>query len=100
MSRFIATSAIRGGHEVVEQAEKLYQEALATLGPDKPVAFPNTTYFLPVIYTFTGHKVQKIADLELLDKFTAKSTLTEKDVERLGRKVGEALAKRLQQTNA
>ncbi len=64
MSRFIATSAIRGGHGVVEQAEKLYQEALATLGPDKPVAFPNTTYFLPVIYTFTGHKVQKISDLE------------------------------------
>ncbi len=64
MSRFIATSAIRGGHGVVEQAEKLYQEALATLGPDAPVAFPNTTYFLPVIYTFTGHKVQRIADLE------------------------------------
>ncbi|MBI4331232.1 MAG: CO dehydrogenase/CO-methylating acetyl-CoA synthase complex subunit beta [Chloroflexi bacterium] len=64
MSRFIATSAIRGAHGVVEQAEKLYKEALTTLGPDKPVAFPNTTYFLPVIYTFTGHKVQKIADLE------------------------------------
>ena len=40
---------------------------------------------------------QKIADMEFLDKFTAKSTLTEKDAERLGRKVGEALAKRLQQ---
>ena len=41
---------------------------------------------------------QKIADMELLDKFTAKSRLTEKDAERLGRKVGEALTKRLQQS--
>ncbi len=64
MSRYIATSAIGGAHGVVAQAEKLYKEALATLGPDKPVAFPNTTYFLPVIYTFTGHKVQKISDLQ------------------------------------
>lgn len=41
---------------------------------------------------------QKISDLELLNRFSERSTLTEKDAERLGRKVGEALAKRLQQT--
>ncbi|MDP2718832.1 MAG: acetyl-CoA decarbonylase/synthase complex subunit alpha/beta [Dehalococcoidia bacterium] len=63
MSRYITSSAIRGAHGVVEQAEKLYKETLKALGPDKEVAFPNTTYYLPVIYTLTGHKVQKIADL-------------------------------------
>ena len=40
---------------------------------------------------------QKIADMELLDKFTDKSRLTEKEAERLGRQVGEALTKRLHQ---
>lgn len=38
---------------------------------------------------------RKISDLELLNKFTEESTFTEKDAERLGRKVSEALAKRL-----
>lgn len=41
---------------------------------------------------------QKISDLEILNRFTEKSTFTEKDAERLGKKVGEALTKRLQQT--
>lgn len=40
---------------------------------------------------------QKLEDLALLEKFTAKSRLTEKDAERLGREVGEALTKRLRQ---
>ena len=38
---------------------------------------------------------QKIRDLEFLRKFKSKSTLTEEDAQRLGRKVGEALTKRL-----
>lgn len=63
MSRFIATSAIRGARGVVEEADKLLKDALEKLGPDAPVAFPNTTYFLPVIYGLTGYKVQKLQDL-------------------------------------
>ncbi len=38
---------------------------------------------------------QKLEDLELLEKFTARSKLTEKDAERFGKEVGEALTKRL-----
>ncbi|MBI2917043.1 MAG: CO dehydrogenase/CO-methylating acetyl-CoA synthase complex subunit beta [Chloroflexi bacterium] len=63
MSRFIATSAIRGANQIVAQAEGMYQKALKELGPETPIAFTNTAYFLPVIYGFTGHKVQKLADL-------------------------------------
>lgn len=37
---------------------------------------------------------QKIADLELLRRFKAESTLTEKDALELGRKVSKKLAKR------
>jgi len=63
MSRFIATSAIRGAHGIVKEAEVLLKDALEKLGPDIPVAFPATAYYLPVIYGFTGHKVEKIGDL-------------------------------------
>src|SRR3990172_6980722 len=65
MSRFIATAAIKGAHSVVQEAGKLYQETLAKLGPEAPVAFPNTAYYLPVIYGYTGHKVSKMADLKV-----------------------------------
>lgn len=64
MSKFIASSAIRGAHGIVEEAEKLFKEALKLPGPDAKVALPNTAYFMPVIYGLTGHKVEKIADLE------------------------------------
>lgn len=63
MSRFIATSAIRGAHGIVAEAEKLLKEAMGKLGPETPVAFPNTAYYLPVIYGLTGHKVEKLKDL-------------------------------------
>jgi len=63
MSRFIATSAIRGAHGIIKEAEALLKDALEKLGPDIPVAFPATAYYLPVIYGFTGHKVEKIGDL-------------------------------------
>ena len=63
MSRFIATSAIKGAHTPVGEADKLLKDALDKLGPDTPVAFPNTAYYLPVIYGLTGHKVEKLSDL-------------------------------------
>ena len=63
MSRFIATSAIRGAHAAVDEADRVLKDALETIGPDTPVAFPHTAYYLPVIYGLTGHKVEKIGDL-------------------------------------
>ncbi|MDO8490694.1 MAG: acetyl-CoA decarbonylase/synthase complex subunit alpha/beta [Dehalococcoidia bacterium] len=64
MSKFIATSAIRGAQAIVKEADRLYTETLAKLGPETKVAFPNTAYYLPVIYGFTAHKVQTLADLK------------------------------------
>jgi acetyl-CoA synthase len=64
MSRYIATSAIRGANAIVGEAEALYGEALERIGPDAPVQFTNTAYFLPVTYAFMGHKVEKMGDLE------------------------------------
>jgi len=63
MSRYIATAAIRGAHRIVAETEALLQKALKEKGPDTPVAFPNTAYFLPTILGLTGHKVENIGDL-------------------------------------
>ena len=46
------------------EAEAMLQKALAEKGPDTPVAFPNTAYFLPVIYGMLAHEVSTLADLE------------------------------------
>jgi hypothetical protein len=37
---------------------------------------------------------QKLKDMELFDKFTEKSTLTEKDAKKLGRELNKKMAKR------
>jgi acetyl-CoA synthase len=63
MSRYIATAAIRGANRIVKEADDLLQKALKELGPDAPIQFPNTAYYLPVILGFTGLEVSKIGDL-------------------------------------
>ncbi len=64
MSKIIATAAIEGAHAIVAKAEAKLKEAIDAKGPNEPVAFPNTGYFLPVIYGFTGRKVTKLSELE------------------------------------
>jgi acetyl-CoA synthase len=63
MSRYIATRAIRGANALVTEAELMLSKALAEKGPETPVAFPNTAYYLPVIYGMTGQEVTKLGDL-------------------------------------
>jgi hypothetical protein len=63
MSRYIAKAAIRGANYIVNEAEQMLDAALKEFGPEKPVAFINTAYFLPVILGFTGMKVSKLGEL-------------------------------------
>ena len=56
MSKLICGSAIDGAMDFVLQAERMLAEAINAKGDDFPVAFPDTTYFLPVMYSFTGKK--------------------------------------------
>jgi acetyl-CoA synthase len=63
MSRYVATSAIRGANAIVGEAEALVADAIERLGPDTPVQFTNTAYFLPVVYAFLGRKVERLGDL-------------------------------------
>jgi acetyl-CoA synthase len=64
MSRYIATRAIRGANLIVQEAETLLGKALNEFGPEKPVGFPNTAYYLPVILGMTGREVTRLGELE------------------------------------
>jgi acetyl-CoA synthase len=64
MSKIIASAAIRGAHKIVEKADKKWQEAMEKWGAKEPVGFPNTAYYLPIIYGILGTKVEKLGDME------------------------------------
>jgi acetyl-CoA synthase len=69
VSKIIASAAIRGAHKIVERAEKKYQEALEKWGPEQEVGFPDTAYYLPVIYAILGIPVKKMSDMKpVLDR--------------------------------
>ncbi len=64
MSKLIAFAAIQGGYKVVAQAEGQLNKALQTYDASTKVGFPNTAYYLPVIYSITGLKVETLEDLK------------------------------------
>jgi len=64
MSKIIASAAIRGAHKIVDRAEKKWKEAMDKHGANEPVGFPNTAYYLPIIYGISGMKVEKLGDIE------------------------------------
>ncbi|MHB1153270.1 MAG: acetyl-CoA decarbonylase/synthase complex subunit alpha/beta [Eubacteriales bacterium] len=64
MSKLICSSAIDGAISWVLKAENMVADAISQKGEDCPVSFPNTNYYLPVIYSFTGKKMQNLADLK------------------------------------
>jgi acetyl-CoA synthase len=63
MSKLIASSAIRGAHAIVREAEEMVARAIAAKGGDCPAAFPQTAYSLPVIYSLLGRRVDKLSDM-------------------------------------
>ena len=64
MSRIIASAAIRGAHKISKQARDIYAKAVKEKGEDCTVAFPNTGYYIPIIYSMTGIAVEKLSDFE------------------------------------
>ena len=64
MSKIICSAAIRGAHRIVDRAESKWKEAMDRWGPREEVGFPNTAYYLPVIYGMTGIKVERLGDME------------------------------------
>jgi len=64
MSKIICSAAIRGARKIIDMAEESYEEALKKYGAEHEVAFPNTAYYLPVIYSILGAKVEKLGDMK------------------------------------
>ncbi|MEJ5359199.1 MAG: acetyl-CoA decarbonylase/synthase complex subunit alpha/beta [Desulfobacterales bacterium] len=64
MSKLVAFAAIQGAYNIVSQVEGEYKKALETFNADTPVGFPNTAYYLPVIYSLLGIKVEKLEDMK------------------------------------
>ncbi|MCX5887412.1 MAG: acetyl-CoA decarbonylase/synthase complex subunit alpha/beta [Proteobacteria bacterium] len=72
MSKIICSAAIRGAYKIVGRAEAMYREALEKWGPKQEVGFPNTAYYLPVIYGILGIPVKTVEDMKpVLDKCRA-----------------------------
>ena len=70
MSKIILSAAIRGAHKIVDMAEEKYEAALKKYGPEQEVSYPNTAYFLPVIYSMLGAKVENLGDMKDIFKET------------------------------
>nr|MBF0222259.1 CO dehydrogenase/CO-methylating acetyl-CoA synthase complex subunit beta [Desulfobulbaceae bacterium] len=64
MSKIICSAAIRGAHKIVDMAEESYEAAVKKYGQEQEVAFPNTAYYLPIIYSMLGAKIQTIGDMK------------------------------------
>ncbi|MFA5239484.1 MAG: acetyl-CoA decarbonylase/synthase complex subunit alpha/beta [Phycisphaerae bacterium] len=64
MSKIIASAAIRGAHNIVKHAEHVLAKAIEQKGRDCKVEFPNTGYYIPIIYSMTGRAVETLADFE------------------------------------
>jgi acetyl-CoA synthase len=64
MSKIIATSAINGAYKIVDKAKEILAKAIEQKGKDCKVEFPNTGYYIPIIYSMTGRAVETLADFE------------------------------------
>jgi len=49
---------------MVGRAEAALAKAIEEKGKDAAAAYPNTAYYLPIMYLFLGQKVEKLGDLE------------------------------------
>ncbi len=62
MSKLVAFAAIQGAYNIVSKAEGTLKKALDKYGPDQKIEFPNTAYYLPIIYSILGIPVKTLGD--------------------------------------
>ena len=66
MSKIITSAAIRGAHKIAHRVETKYAEVLKRYGPDQQIGFPDTAYYLPIIYAMLGIPVKNLGDCQLV----------------------------------
>ena len=70
MSKIVASAAIRGAHKVVGECEAFIAKAIREKGKEAKLEFPETAYFLPMIYALLGEEVKQVGDMEPILKYT------------------------------
>ena len=65
MSKLIASAAIRGAHNLVLQAEDMLEKTIAEKGEGFTFEFPDTAFYLPMIYAMTGYAVKTLGDMSV-----------------------------------
>ena len=82
MSKIVASAAIRGAKILVNEAEKLLNQAVKEKGKDAKVEFPETAFYLPMAYAVLGAEVKTLADITpVLNE--AKELLTDEPSEKI-----------------
>ena len=64
MSREVISAVIRGADGFVTEAEAKYAEALKQHGADTEVKFPETAFYLPMIYALMGLEIKTVGELK------------------------------------
>lgn len=91
MSKLIASAAIRGAHKLVKKVEELLEETISEKGEKFSFEFPDTAYYLPMIYAMTGFPIKNLSDMRVALKM-AKEMLHDEPEEHLWKPyLGEAL---------
>ena len=91
MSKLIASAAIKAAHTLVNRAEEMLDKAIAEKGKDFVFEFPDTAFYLPMIYAMTAFPVKTLADMKVALSMT-KEMLHEEPDEKLWKPyLGEAL---------
>jgi acetyl-CoA synthase len=62
VSKIIISAAIRGAHKIVDKCAAKLDEAIQKHGENQEIGFPNTAYYLPIIYSLMGIKIEKLKD--------------------------------------
>ena len=62
VSKLVAFAAIQGGYNIVQKAEGIYAQALEKYGPEQKLEFPNTAYYLPIIYSLLGLPIKTLGE--------------------------------------
>ncbi|MEW6570071.1 MAG: acetyl-CoA decarbonylase/synthase complex subunit alpha/beta [Nitrospirota bacterium] len=65
MSKLIASSAIRGAHTLVKKAEDMLESTVAEKGEHCAFEFPDTAFYLPLVYAITAFPVKTLSDMRV-----------------------------------
>lgn len=64
MSRIVTQAAVRGAQDVLTRAEEAYRKALEAHEGSTEIGFPETAYYLPMIYSLLGEEISRLHQLE------------------------------------